>query len=67
MIEAFKVLIGIPQMCGAIEISRMKLVEKLAFELVIMADYWNRHDHHSVILQNVCDNNLIFGMWLFWP
>jgi hypothetical protein len=60
MIEAFKVFIGIPQMCGAIEISDIKLVEKWALELVIMVYYWNRHDHHTVVLQNVFDNNLIF-------
>ncbi len=47
-------------MCGAIEISHIKLVEKWALELVIMVDDWNRHDHHSVVLQNVCDNNQIF-------
>jgi hypothetical protein len=39
MIEAFKVLIRIPQMCGAIEISHIKLVEKLALELVIRTNY----------------------------
>jgi len=47
-------------MCGAIEISHIKLLEKLALELVIVANCWNRHDHHSVILQKNCDNNLIF-------
>lgn len=58
-IRKFKNLTGISQMCGAIDGTHIRLTDrpKLAF---VPADYWNRHDHHSVLLQAVCDSDLNF-------
>jgi hypothetical protein len=46
-------------MWGAIDSLHVELVEKLTLRLILVY-YWNRHDDHNVILQVVCDNNLIF-------
>lgn len=58
MIEAFKV--GYHKCVEPLKFHTSSLFEKWALKLVIMVDYWNRHDHHNVVLQNVFDNNLIF-------
>lgn len=59
IIRKFKNITGISQMCGAIDGTHIRLRDKpkLAF---VPADYWNRHDHHSVLLQAVCDSDLNF-------
>jgi hypothetical protein len=46
-------------MCGTIDATHIRLVEKPPMSL-IPVDYWNRHDHHSVLLQGVYDANLLF-------
>ena len=46
-------------MCGAIDGTHIRLGDKPKLALV-PADYWNRYDHHSVLLQAVCDSNLKF-------
>jgi hypothetical protein len=59
IIKEFKNLTGIFQMCGAIDETHIRLVDKPKLVLV-STDYWNRHDHHSVLLQAICDSNLNF-------
>ena len=59
IIAQFKNLTGLENMCGAIDGTHIRLAEKPPISL-IPADYWNRHDHHSVLLQGVCDANLLF-------
>ncbi len=59
IIQAFKVLTGIPQMCGTIDGLHIELTKKPTFKLVL-TNYWNQHDHHIVVLQVVCDTNLTF-------
>jgi predicted transcriptional regulator len=49
MIRDFKDLTGIDQVCGAINGTHIKLHDKPKLRFV-PADYWNRHDHHSVLL-----------------
>ena len=46
-------------MCGAIDGTYIRLADKPKLALVPI-DYWNRLNHHSVLLQAVCDNNLNF-------
>ena len=46
-------------MCEAIDGTHTRLVEKPLMKL-ILADYWNWHDHHSILLQGVCDANLLY-------
>ena len=46
-------------MCGAIDATHIRLVEKHLMNL-ILAKYWNQHDHHLVLLQGVCDANFLF-------
>jgi hypothetical protein len=52
-------LAGIDQVCRAIDGTHIKLYDKPKLRFV-PANYWNRHDHHSVLLQAVCDSNLFF-------
>jgi hypothetical protein len=59
IIAHFKCLTGLENMCGAIDGTHIRLAEKPPMSL-IPADYWNRHDHHSILLQGVCDANLLF-------
>ena len=59
IITFFKNLIGLEYMCGAIDDTHIRLVEKPLMNL-IPADYWNRHDHNSILLQGACDANLVF-------
>jgi hypothetical protein len=49
IIEIFKKLVGIPQICELIDGSHIKLVKEPTFEFV-STNYWNKHDHHSVVL-----------------
>ena len=59
IIRKFKYLTRIFQMYDAIDGTHIRLADKpkLAF---VHADYWNHHDHHSVLLQIVCDSDLNF-------
>jgi len=50
IIRKFKTLTGIFQMCGTIDGTHIRLANKPKLALV-PADYWNRHDHHNVLLQ----------------
>ena len=59
IISQFKNLIGFESMYGAIDGIHIRLVEKPPMNL-IPVDYWNRPDHHSVLLQGVGDANLLF-------
>ena len=53
IIQGFKDLTGLPNMCGAIHGSHIRLWKKPNLDQTL-ADYWNRHDHHSMLLQAVC-------------
>jgi hypothetical protein len=46
-------------MCGNIDGLHIELAKKPTFKLVL-TNYWNKHDHHNVVLQVVCDTNLTF-------
>ena len=46
-------------MCGSIDGTHIRLVDKPHLSLN-PADFWNRHDHHSILLQGVCDANILF-------
>ena len=59
IIAHFKNLTGLENMCGAIDGTHIRLVEKPPISLILV-DYWNRHDHHSILLQGVCNANLSF-------
>jgi hypothetical protein len=59
IIRKLKNLTGISQMCGAIDGNHIRLTDKPKLGLV-PADYWNRHDHYSVLLQAVCNSDLNF-------
>ena len=59
VIQGFTDLTGLPNMCGAIDGSHIKLQKRPPLDRA-PTDYWNRHDHHSVLLQAICDHNLNF-------
>jgi hypothetical protein len=59
IISQFKNLTMFENMCGAIDGTHNKLVEKPSTNL-LHVDYWNRYDHHSILLQGVYDTNLLF-------
>lgn len=59
IIADFRAGTGIDNMCGAIDGSHIKLYRKPPF-WAIPADYWCRHDFHSVLLQGICDYKRIF-------
>jgi hypothetical protein len=59
IIGEFKQITGIENMAGAIDGSHIKLSKKPPNRYV-PADYWSRHDMHSVLLQGVCDANKLF-------
>jgi hypothetical protein len=46
-------------MCGLIDGTHIKLVGKPLMNLILV-DYWNQHDHHLVLLQDVYDANILF-------
>jgi hypothetical protein len=50
---------GIDNMCGAIDGSHIKLARKPE-NRYIPAEYWCRHDFHSILLQGVCDADKLF-------
>ena len=58
IIVHFKNLIGLENMCGAIDGIHIRLVGEPPMSL-IPTNYWNWHDHHSILLQGVCDANLL--------
>lgn len=55
----FKILIGFESMCGAIEGTHIRFVGKPLINLIPI-DIWNQHDHHSILLQGICDAHLLF-------
>jgi hypothetical protein len=59
IIAEFKELTNIDNMCGAIDGSHIKLSKKPDIRFT-PADYWSRHDFHSILLQGVCDANKLF-------
>jgi hypothetical protein len=54
----FKSLIGLENMCGAIDGTHIRLIENPPMNLILV-DYWNQHDHYSLSLQDVYDANLL--------
>jgi hypothetical protein len=63
IIARFKDGTGLDNMCGAIDRSHIKLYKKPANKHVT-AQYWSRHDMHSVLLQGICDTTGSSGVWL---
>jgi hypothetical protein len=59
VIERFHALSRLPNMCGAIDGTHIKLYQKPA-QCYIPADYWSRHDFHSVLSQGICDGDRNF-------
>ena len=59
VIAHFKNFVGIENTCRVIDGTHIKLVEKPPRNLIFI-DYWNQDDHHSILLQGVCDANLLF-------
>jgi hypothetical protein len=58
IIARFKDGTRLDNMCGAIDGSHIKLYNKAANKYV-PAQYWSRHDMHSVLLQGICDHDRI--------
>ncbi|MCO5597746.1 hypothetical protein L7F22_051827 [Adiantum nelumboides] len=54
IIADFQTLTLLPNVCGAIDGSHIKLAKKPNMEH-IPAQYWCRHHFHSVLLQAICD------------
>jgi hypothetical protein len=63
IIARFKDGTGLNNMCGAIDGSHIKLYKKPASEYV-SAQYWSRHDMHSVLLQGTATTTGSSGVWL---
>jgi hypothetical protein len=59
IIQAFKKLTWISQMCETIDGLHIELAKKPTFKLVL-TNYWNKHDHRNVVLQVVCGTDLTF-------
>ncbi len=61
VIVCFENLIGIPNICGAIDGIHI-LLANLPSKKVTLAigDFFNRKKFHSIVLQAVCDANKIF-------
>lgn len=59
IIADFKAGTCIDNMCGAVDGSHIRLFRKPPFYRV-PADYWCRHDFHSILLQGICDYNKVF-------
>lgn len=59
IIREFKELTGLDNMCGAVDGSHIKLSTKPPSRYT-PADYWCRHDFHSVLLQRICDAHSLF-------
>jgi hypothetical protein len=59
IIAKFKDLTAIDNFAGAIDGSHIKLHRKPANKYY-PAEYWSRHDFHSVLLQGVCDSDKLF-------
>ena len=59
IIRGFHRVTKLPQICGAIDGSHVKLYRKPPTKYT-PADYWCRHDVHTVLLQGICDSNRNF-------
>jgi hypothetical protein len=59
IIRGFHRITKLPQICGAIDGSHVKLYKKPPTKYT-PADYWCRHDVHKVLLQGICDSNRNF-------
>jgi hypothetical protein len=59
IIADFKAGTCIDNMCGAVDVSHIRLFRKPPF-FRIPADYWCRHDFHLILLQGICDYNKVF-------
>lgn len=59
IIADFRSGTSIDNMCGAVDGSHIKLYRKPPF-WAVPADYWCRHDIHSILLQGICDYNKVF-------
>jgi hypothetical protein len=59
IIARFKAGTGLDNMCGSIDGSHIKLYKKPASKYV-PAQYWSRHDMHSILLQGICDYDRVF-------
>lgn len=59
IIGHYKNLTQLENMCGVIDDTNIKLAEKPPINL-IHADFWNWHDHNSMLLQDVSDVNHLF-------
>jgi hypothetical protein len=56
VIRGFHHITKLPQICGAIDGSHIKLYRKPP-QKYTLANYWYRHDAHTVLLQGICDSN----------
>lgn len=54
---------GLPNMCGAINNIHCKLYREPS-QSFILGDYWCRHYIYSVLLQGICDNEFLGGMYV---
>jgi hypothetical protein len=59
IIRGFHRITKLPQICGAIDGSHVKLYKKPPTKY-ILADYCCRHDVHTILLQGICDSNRKF-------
>lgn len=59
IIADFKSGTGLDNICGAIDGSHIKLFRQPPLRAV-PAQYWSRHDFHSILLQAVCDYRKVF-------
>ena len=59
IICGFHCITRLPQICGAIDGSHVKLYRKPPTKYT-PADYWCRHDVHTILLQGICDSNQSF-------
>ena len=64
ILACFHNIIGLLNMCGAIDGTHYKLYRKSP-QSFIPRDYWCRHDICSVLLQGVCDIEKLFGMYVW--
>jgi hypothetical protein len=60
IIQQFEDLIGLPNICSAIDGTRIPLVERSNKRYIAIVDYYNRKGFHNIVLQTICDTNKLF-------
>lgn len=62
--QGFQAATGLPNMCGAIDGTHIKLCQKPGklrqLQLTPVQHYWSEHGFYSILLQGVCDADCVF-------